>query len=279
MPTAQEIAQEVSTLLSFPEAAVHINKLVDDPESSNEALSKAILKDPGLTARVLKLVNSPMFRRKTKIETVSHAVTLLGRQEIRNLVLATSVAQAFKSLPPEVVDMAAFWRNSICCGTAASFLARALNVPHEERLFIAGLLHGVGKLVFYSQYPDHYRLVLEHRENGEDAIIAAEREVFGFDHAVMASALLCEWKFPDTLQLIIAHYLEPEKAQEFQVETAIVSAAASIAQHIDPIISSGRATGDDEPKIKPYVWESLKLEQIQLQQVVESAKQQTLDVF
>jgi HD-like signal output (HDOD) protein len=279
MPTAQEIAKEVSTLLSFPEAAIRINKLVDDPDSSNEALSKAILNDPGLTARVLKLVNSPLFRRKTKIDTVSHAVTLLGRQEIRSLVLATSVAQAFKSLPPEVVDMEAFWKNSVCCGTVAKLLAQSLKVAQSERVFIAALLHGVGKLVFYSQYPDHYLLVLEHRENGEEAIIAAEREVFGFDHAVMASELLAAWKFPETLQSIIAHYLEPERATEFPVETAVVSGAASIAQYIDPIISSGRASGGNGPKFDPYVWELLKLDKSQVDNIITDAQQQILEPF
>lgn len=279
MTSPQTLLRGVTTLFSLPEVAFRVNALIDDPRAGCEDFAEAILSDAGITARLLRLVNSASYGFSARVETVSRAVTLIGTQELRNLVLATSIVSVFKGIPPDIVDMETFWLNSFTCGIVARSLGRHCRVLHSERMFVAGLLHGVGRLIFYSQCADQYRLVLKHKEQGEEAIVAAERRVFGFDYATLGAELLKDWKLPSSLHTAVAHHLDPATAPEYHLETCIVHVASRLTERVSPSINVERSEEEKQPRIQEYAWNTLRLDPERVHHITQDAGLRALEML
>ncbi|MDH3452740.1 MAG: HDOD domain-containing protein, partial [Gammaproteobacteria bacterium] len=173
---------------------------------------------------------SAFFGFAAKVDTVSRAVSLLGTQQIHDLVLATSLASVFKSGPGHAIDIDAFWHRSVYRAVAAKLLAGHCNVLDAERLFVAGLLSDIGHLVMYLVIADEAEEARRESLQSARLLQVVERERLGFDCAEVGSELLAAWNLPDSLVTIVRHHLEPTQADDFALETAIVHIASHIAQ-------------------------------------------------
>ena len=244
--TPKSLVRSVHTLFSLPDVVIRVNTLIEDPIARISDLAEMVLCDPGWAARLLRLVNSAYYNPPYRVGTVSQAIILLGQHELRNLVLATVAVSLFKGLPPERINMEQFWLHSIMCGVAARGLARHRRLRDSERLFIAGLLYGTGKLVFYSQCPDLYREVLQQAGDDEQACIAAERQVFGFTYADLGAELLKTWRLPENLYMAVAHHLEPAKALDYRLEAMILHVAVQIVSSLQAGVGGTPSTSDPE---------------------------------
>jgi HD-like signal output (HDOD) protein len=243
----KSLVQNIHTLYSLPDVVLRVNQLINEPNTRTEQLAQAILCDPGLAARLLKLVNSAYYGSRRRIETVSHAIVLLGHRELRDLVIATVAVNMFEGLPPDQVNMDRFWQHSVMAGLAARGLAQRLHLRQGEHFFIAGLLHGVGKLIFYSQYPDRYHQVLERAGPNPQARVAAERQVFGFTYADLSAELLKSWRLLDLMHVAIAHHLEPSKALDHRREATILFVAVQIANDMQTSVGGVSSPAPAEP--------------------------------
>ncbi len=227
--TPESLVQETEHLYSLPDVALRLNQLIDDPASQPSDLAEVILCDPALSARLLRLLNSAFYARPHSVDTVTQAISMIGYEALRDLVFATCAVDVFKGLPPERVDMERFWLSGVACGIAARTLAVHLSLPKSEPLFLAGLLHALGKLVLLGQRPEAYVEVLKRIDREGLDVIAAEEQVFGFNHAELSAALLKSWQLPESLWQPIAHHLNPSAAVCYRTETEIVYAAREIA--------------------------------------------------
>ncbi|QSA97168.1 HDOD domain-containing protein [Methylococcus sp. EFPC2] len=255
---AASLAERVGSLLCLPDAVVQLNKLIDDPHARNVDLTEIISQDPGLSVRVLRLVNSPHFAFVNRVGSLSHAITVLGRQELRKLAMAAGMAEAFQGIPRESVDMDTFWCNSVTCATLAELLAGRCR-QSREIAYLSGLLHGIGRLVFYTLAPDDYRRVLAlSPDQTEQSLIAAEREVFGFDHAELGAELCRLWHLPLQLQQTLRYHLNPLEASDDDMPgVAILHVAADMASGIAPSTQVERYAKDYVPGFVPEVWREL----------------------
>ncbi|CDH47315.1 HDOD domain-containing protein [Candidatus Contendibacter odensensis] len=226
--TPESLVKITRTLFSLPDVVKRINELIDNPATQVSDLAEVILCDPALSARLLRLVNSAYYGRPHRVDSIPQAILLVGERGLRDLILATAAVTLFKGLPPEQVNMDLFWFRSIACGIAARLLARRKHLYEGERLFIAGLLHNIGRLIFYSQCPDLYREALGRVERGECEIAIAERQVFGFTYADLSAELLKAWRLPEPLRIAVAYHLKPAKAPNYPLEAKIIHVAARI---------------------------------------------------
>jgi HD-like signal output (HDOD) protein len=277
--TPHALAQEAGALFSLPEVALRVNELIGRPNVTGQELADVVALDPAMTARLLRLANSAFFGLPAKVETVSRAITLIGHKALQDLVLTTSVIQAFKGIPEEFVDMGTFWDNSTTCGVIARTLARHCRLGEPERLLVAGLLHGIGKLVFYLKRPDEYREVLRIDGAGEQAIAHAERQVFGFTYAQLGGALLGVWGLPEMLQIVVAHHLAPSRAPEFHREVAVVHIASDMAGSLTPSIKTGHPLGPYAPGFDPAAGELLGATPELLEEVRQASLLQAFEVL
>ena len=131
-------AIEVGTIQTMYQRLIQV---IDHPLSSASDVGKVIAEDPGLTARLLRLVNSPIYGFRSRIDTVSQAISIVGMTQLRDLAIGTSFMRLFAKVPSHLVDMDSFWRHSIACGLAARLLAANRREANVERYLVAGLLH------------------------------------------------------------------------------------------------------------------------------------------
>ena len=277
--TPQTLAQEAGTLFSLPQAALRVNELLRHPEHTARELAEVVELDTGLTARVLRLANSPLFGHAGRIEKISSAIVMIGERSLRDLVMVTSVTQAFKGIPEEFADMSSFWDNSATCGVVARLLAERLGIQEGERLFVAGMLHGIGRLVFYSRQPERYREVLKARSDGEAAVVEAERRAFGFSYADLGAALMRTWHMPEFFQVVIGHQLDTTGAEPYRKEATILHLALDMAESLAPSIKAGEAPATWPAAGDPVAAEYLGLEAEALESIRFDALAQAFEVI
>lgn len=215
-------------LVSLPTVVVRVVEMLTSDRYSTADIGKVVAQDPALTARLLKIVNSPYYGFSGRVDTVSRAVALVGVDVLYTLILTASVVRGFQRIPSALANMDDFWLHSLCCGEIARLLAREAGVLHGERLFIAGLLHRVGSLVFYTKLPEQARQVLEAAAGDEQRLPALEQALIGYTYAEVGAELARVWRLPPALQAAIRWQLQPERAEDYRVEAGLVFLASRL---------------------------------------------------
>ncbi|GJL61423.1 MAG: hypothetical protein NPIRA04_00770 [Nitrospirales bacterium] len=218
----EQLIQDCDDLPTFPDVYLRVKEVVEDPKASMVELARALSVDPAMTARVLRLVNSPFYGLSGKIETVSRAASILGMQPIHDLVLATSLATAFSKIQPDVMDMKTFWQHCVERGLLARALGQHCQLIDSERLFVGGLLCDIGHLVLYQKMPDLATQVFERAKTEKVLRPKLEQEKIGFEAAEVGACLLAYWHIPSNYQLSTRYHMSPSNATESSLELDIV---------------------------------------------------------
>jgi HD-like signal output (HDOD) protein len=228
---ARSLIDDTSSLASPPDVCLKINALVADEGSSIEDLAAVVIRDPGLTAKVLKLANSAHYGLASKVDTVSRAVALLGMRELQKLVCTLCAVQSFSKLASSITNMNSFWRHAVYTGFTAQALARHANVLHPERLFVAGVMHDIGTLVINQRFPELAEVAINRAAGNEDELYRIEQSVLGFDHAYLTGLMLQHWQLPAALVDAVSWHHLPHRAQLAPVDAAILRVADVIANY------------------------------------------------
>ena len=228
MATPQELVEKQLELVSFPDIYYEIVRELEFPFTTSRRLAGIVSKDTGLAARILKLVNSPFYGFPSRIESIERALTILGSNELTTLTLGLSVVHIFSGVPDTVFNVQDFWEYAISCGILSRLLGAHCTDLMEERLFVGGLLQPVGMLLMISYDPASMcKAVLLSRKKGV-SLPAAERAVFGFNHAEVGAALLESWNIPETLTNIVRHCYTP-MSSPLPTDSSIVHLATIMA--------------------------------------------------
>lgn len=228
---ARSLIDDTAALVSPPDVCLKINELVADELASLEDIAAVVIRDPSLTAKVLKLANSPYYGLATKVDTVSRAVMLLGMRELQKLVTALCAVQSFSKLSSAVTNMNSFWRHAVYVGLAAQALARHANVLHPERLFVAGVMHDIGTLVINQRFPELAETAIREAAGSEDELYRIEQERLGFNHAYLAGLMLHQWRLPSALVDAVTWHHLPHRARLAPIDAAILKVADVIANY------------------------------------------------
>ncbi len=214
-----------SKIASPPGAYFSLREAIENPDSTVADFSSIISADPALAARLLKAVNSPFYGLTAKVETIPHALNIIGSDQLSDLALATSVSSQFDGIDIGI-DLEAFWRHSVGCGVAARNIAKFLNLPDIDRYYLAGMLHDIGKLILYREAPGQIETVLAQFDaNTDGSMLAFEEKLMGFNHSQVGSILLNEWKLPSSIVNAVKGHHDPGKAKDHQQGAAIVHVA------------------------------------------------------
>ena len=270
--TPQGLVASIEDLVTLPEVALRIARMVEDPSSSAADIGREISRDAALTARLLRIANSPAFGQHGKIATISRAITVLGVRQVRDLTVGLTAIRTFDGIGNELVTMESFWRHSFLCAVAAGQIAARRGRGRDDSPFVAGLLHDIGQLVLFSRAPVAARQALLMSVDSADdrGLFLCEREVMGFDHGAVGLALAQTWGMPRSLQECIEFHHEPERAQEYPLEVAtvhIANTAAVLAEigsrdltDAPPIsVTALRAAGLDAAGVLEIVLQTQKL--------------------
>ena len=181
MPTVWAKITENAKLISLPDVYFRLKSVLDDPEFCMADVAEMISHDPAMTARLLRLVNSAYFGLAAQIDTVNRAVSMLGTEQVHDLVLTASIAQTFEGITSEVMSMDQYWRRSVYCAIACKELAVLCNVLDSERVFVAGLLRDIGHLIMFQSVPVQVQQAMQHSRRHGVPLFKVERVLLGID--------------------------------------------------------------------------------------------------
>jgi putative nucleotidyltransferase with HDIG domain len=275
--TPGQLVAETLTLVSFPDAAVRIVSVIEDPDSRPEEIAEALALDPALTARLLKIANSAYYSGISKIDSIPRAVTLLGRRQLRDLTIGISAIRAFEGIPIDVVSVEDFWLHSIYCGILAEEIARLGGLKNAASAFTGGLLHDIGQLLMFMQMPGEMKeILLAGAELGDDVPMATlERARLEFDHTEVGAMLAGEWGLPNSLVECISFHHQPSRATEHKELLAVVHIANSLAVLAEKDTDSFR---DGTAPIEEEAWSTAGVRLEEVPDLVEYARSRFNDV-
>lgn len=252
------------SLGSYGPVIQEIEAAINDPQGNLATVGEAIEKDPDLTARLLRLGNSSYYGFPTRLATVSEAISLIGVQQVQDLIVASTIIDSFAGVAPKFVNMQSFWQHSLACGIGARVLALARRMPKPDKFFVAGLLHDVGRLVLLCQAPEAAHEVFALYERERMLLWEAEKRVLGFNHEQIGQALLNAWHYPVNLIQAVAFHHHPAACEAFQTEAAVVHLS-------DYLVNAMRLGSSGEKHVPPLsraAWERLSLSQDVLSSVI-----------
>ncbi len=221
-PSLDFLVNEATVVYSLPQLYERLNQTINHPRSSIADITKVITEDSGLSSRILKLANSPMFGYYSNIDTITKAVTIIGTQQLRDMALAISVMGVFRGIPEDLINMTSFWQHSITCGIIARTLATYRREANVERFFLAGMLHDVGQLILCARVPDLVREMIAVSVKSGKPHFIVQRSVLSYDHGDVGGALLKQWKIPANIAEPVACHHAPERAELYPIEVSLM---------------------------------------------------------
>jgi len=231
MPQAENnFVHKNDGFVSLPDIVLQVNRMVDNDSYSAEDIGLVLSKDPGLSDRLIKFANSPMYQSGNEITSIDYAIAFLGTIQIRELVLITAITRMFTGAQKNTFSVDDFWRHSLYCGLLARSFAAVTRKINPEIMFSAGLLHNIGQLLIKDQ-------------PGEASKVAHAR--LGASHAEY-------WQLPSLLTECIACHHEPEKARLFPEAVAHIYIANKIASMPDTHVPDQQELA---AVIEPEAWE------------------------
>jgi len=247
----------IKDLPTLPDVVIQCNKLLQNPDVLLADLVKIIEEDQSIATKILRIVNSAFYGFPGKITTISQAVIILGFNTIRNIMLSVSVFSAFPAKEDsDLFNLTKFWKHSVGCGSTAKILCEKLKVANSGEIFIAGLLHDLGKIVLVQFFQKEFYRALQAAHQKNILIFEAEKEEFGASHSQVGKYLAERWKLPPNLIEVITYHHNPSQSKIATELTSII--------HLSDIICRGiniGYSGDNSiPEIDNYVWNKFNLE-------------------
>ena len=253
--TVDELIKMATSIATLPNIYFELQNVMRRPSSASTDMANAIRSDPGLTARLLRIVNSAYYSFPSKIETVSRAITIVGTDELTSLVTATSVVKTFGKGLDGIFDMNMFWRHSIGAGVIARILGAKRNEQNVERFFVMGLLHDIGRVLMFSHIPKHAKLAHQRAVSENLPLSQVESDDVGFSHAAAGAALARNWRMSAGQQEAITYHHRPSFAMRYRTEAAITH-MSDVLSHV---LCSGHCSHSVLQPVDIEAWERLGL--------------------
>lgn len=224
--SSQEITSKIKDLPTLPLVAVRVMEIINDPHSSASDLAEVISSDPAMAAKVLRLVNSAYYGFPNPITTITHAVAIMGFNTLRSLILSVATFDLFsKKKTDQFFQLEELWMHSIGTAVGSKLLAKRLGLPNFEELFIAGLLHDVGKVVLDIYLHQDFISCISTAQKTSKPLWLVEQEVIGSSHAEIGNAVALKWKLPSVLTESIRWHHEVLRAKDHTKVAGIVHVA------------------------------------------------------
>ena len=227
----ETLIMTASDLPTIPVVATKVMQLIESEGVSAEELARVVSADPAVAARVLKISNSSFYGCQRQIQTLSHAIMMLGYNTLRSLVVAASVKQVYK---PYGLTEKMLWEHSFGAGLAARIIANNTRLVNEEEAFLGGLFHDIGKIIMNFFDNQQFQKVMEKCYNEEISFLEAEQQVYSYTHAEVGGLVIKKWNFPEMLMKAVLqhHHFSFEKDEDpCQVKLTCVVGLANLFCH------------------------------------------------
>ena len=256
-----EIQDILTNEVASPPTVYHkLKTAIENPESTFQDFAEIIRSDAGLSSRLLRIVNSSFYGLSGPVDSITHALNILGVNQLGDLALATVVMTKFEGIPKDLINLDSYWRHNIASGLIVREIALLFGETNTERLYLLGLLHDIGGLVLCKESAGIARTCLSRANYEGKHLHHVEQEELGFTHAQVGGELLNRWRLPEFMVETTIYHHNPLSAPKFPKYAAIVHLADILAYEMG-------FGGSGEPFVPPLggqILEFLDLEKKQL---------------
>ena len=221
-------------LPTMPEVLLKLNEVMANPDAYAEDVAKVVSKDPAVATNILRIVNSAYYGLQVRVSSVSLAISVMGFNMTKKVALKAAVFSVFGKRRDKIqhFDPLAFWRHAIYAGTAARVLggnSAVFAATHAEDIYIAGLLHDIGKIILMEKTAPKYLAMLRKSVQQKRPEIEVEMGDFGFTHADVGSVLAIKWFLPEDLAIAIRYHHAPSRDPFHRSLSSLIHLADQLA--------------------------------------------------
>lgn len=234
MKLINKIISKIDDFPTLPTIYTKLNEVTSDPRSTATDVANIISQDQASASKILKLVNSPVFGFKRTIPTISQSVVMLGFEEIKNIVLTLSIIETFKdTAEAKYLHPIDLWKYSIALGIVSKIIAENLKIQSTEKIFLCGILHGIGKLLFMRMIPELYDKVITYSYENKVSTRETEIKIIGMHNSTAGRLLSEKWNLPDEIKDVIKYYNVGDIEGEYDQNVAIVHVASIVVDILE----------------------------------------------
>ena len=265
-----KILNRVERLPPLPSVVDQVVAITADPGFPMDRLVRAVSLDPGVTAEVLRRLNSAYYGLRHQVSSLEQALPYLGTEALLEIILSSGVSRAYQGEHPGyLLPRGRLWRHCMASAIIAKHLAQRAGYPDPSEAFTAGLLHDVGKLVMSQFVAEQFTrigqmVLLEGLDPAE-----AETRVLGIDHATLGADLASRWKLPDGLKAAILLHHRPETDSPHHKLVELVA----MADHLSGVVGQPGQPDGMQADLPPRAVVALKLSPQGLRELVETSRQ------
>lgn len=213
MPTAKVLLDKFGTVKTLPHVALHLTKLISNEGTSIEEFERVIKTDPTLVLHLLRVINSPYYGLRQRVDNISRAVVFVGMKNLRNLVVTTALKSVFKKNPSaEMFSRSKLWFHSVGVSICGQMISERIFRRAGDDVYLCGILHDIGLIVEDQVAQDLFFEACKTSRSDTKSFAEGEREIIGADHCEVGHLLACEWNLPVEVQEgILFHHNTDDK--------------------------------------------------------------------
>lgn len=214
--------QGIEQIPTLPIVSKQIMVLLGDENASMKKIAGLIEKDQALAVKILKVANSAFYGTLSKVSSIDHALVILGIDEIRAILLAFSIRDFFSRSQADGFDRKRFWMHSVVCSQIAKYLSRYFKMPKDDTVFLSGLIHDMGKVVFDQYFHKEFLQIINYVSTRNESFSKAEKEITGITHYQVGAKLLQQWRFPERVVMNVFFHHAPWQDKNDGASSTIV---------------------------------------------------------
>ncbi len=256
MKSLDTIIDSIREFPTLPSIYLQLTEAMSNPDVNINYITKIIENDTASVSKLLKLANSPIFGFRNRVSSVHQSILYIGIEEVKNLLLSLKIISVFQNHKENInlVSPVEFWEHSIATGVIARYMGSNIGIANSGTLFLGGVLHNIGRLMFYITLQNEYEKVIDLHINEKYTLNDAERKIFGISSPIAGEMLAQKWKLPIQLIDIIKYHYHGTSNDKINLNVSAV--------HIADIVALMLKFGSDGRKFvqqpNPLVWEQLQ---------------------
>nr|MBF0222889.1 HDOD domain-containing protein [Desulfobulbaceae bacterium] len=218
-----EIVRKIEQIPTLPIVSKKIMELLHNDDTPLSKIAELIEQDLSIATRILKIANSPFYGTLNTVTSITHALTILGLTEVKGILSAISIQNFF---PPEQEDSIfsreKFWQHSVICSQIAKFLARHFSIPDDGSLFLSGLIHDMGKVIFDVYFNKEFTQIVDYVATRKVSFSKAEKKILGVTHYQVAATVLQQWRIPNKIINQVFYHHAPWQDKTYPTGSCLI---------------------------------------------------------
>ena len=203
------LIQKIEQIPTIPIVSQRVMEISGDDEAPFKDFVAIIEKDQSLASKILRVANSAFYGFSSRVSSLEHALVILGINEVKSIALGCSLYNFFSHSESDASERTRFWKHAIICSQVAKLLGIHFNTRNGDSLFLAGLIHDIGKLVLDQYFHEEFLQILEYVSLTKTTFSKAEKKMLGTTHCQIAAKLLKQWRFPEEVIIQVLYHHGP----------------------------------------------------------------------